>query len=425
MNKEKLGRLYLDRTPIHSRALERVKGCLSNLIEDFSKDRLFRVSIVDSRNKPFESLYNKAIAMNIDDEEAVFSNILDIVGVRLITNNLKDMKALIDTIKSMKSLEYVENSLEDYVGNPKESGYRAIHFSVRCQVEYKNKQYVVPCEVQIQTLLQNSWATLSHQDIYKQQTDLPKHVKLLSRRLADQLAVLDDIAQDIRDAVSEAVPHMEISYDAPITKEGLSSLYFNQFGKSIQDYQIQVWMNALKSEGVQTLGQAKALVPNPKAIKKMNNIYQSVWGDDAKMPEDTMLFYGTKIMGGATNAYQKFRSAVDGEYQDIMSIGRREALSELPDTIDKLIKSLREGELGIPDIWNSLEDIGGLSECDRCGTLYFDSFSVYEVLTDHYGVEKPELLDLLYQAEADGGFEVESADLSGYCSYCGHMMSND
>lgn len=41
------------------------------------------------------------------------------------------------------------------------------------------------------------------------------------------------------------------------------------------------------------------------------------------------------------------------------------------------------------------------------------------------GVEKTELLDLLYQAEADGGFEVESADLSGYCSYCGHMMSKD
>jgi len=73
-------------------------------------------------------------------------------------------------------------------------------------------------------------APLSHQDIYKQETDLPKHVILLSRRLADQLAVLDDIAQDIRDAVSEEVPHIEISDDAPINKEDLSNLYFNQFG---------------------------------------------------------------------------------------------------------------------------------------------------------------------------------------------------
>ena len=248
---------------------------------------------------------------------------------------------------------------------------------------------------------------------------------MLSRRLADQLAVLDNIAQDIRDAVSEAVPQVEVTDDAPITKEGLSSIYYDRFGKNIQDYQIQVWMNALESEGVQTLGQAKALIPNPEIIEKMNVIYQSVCGEGVKMPEDTMLFFATQIMGGATNAYQSFRSSVEGEYQYIKAIVRQEVLSELPDTIDELMNSLREGELGIPDIWNALEEIGGLSECDRCGTLYFDSDSVYEALTDHYGVENTDLMDLLYQAEADGGFEVESANSSGYCSYCGYMMSKD
>lgn len=425
MNKEILERLYLNRAPINSRALDRVKSCLSGLIEDFSKDRLFRVSIVNDRIKSFKRLYEKTIETDIHDEKAVFNAILDIVGVRLVTNNLSDMRELHATIQSMKSLEYVKDSLEDYTENPQESGYRAIHFYVKCEVEYKGEQYIVPCEVQIQTLLQNSWATLTHQDIYKQQTDLPKHVKLLSRRLADQLAVLDDIAQDIRDAVSEAVMPLEISDDAPITKEGLSNIYFNQFNKYIQDYQIQVWMNALKSEEIQTLGQSKKLIPTPEVFEKMNTIYHSFWGDDVDMPEDTMLLYGTRIMSGAANAYQSFRSAVEMEYQDIMRIGKRETLSDLPDTIDELIESLRAGDIGISDIWSSLEGIGGLSECGRCGELYFDSDKSYEALTEHYEEENTELIDLLYQAEADGGFEVESANLSGYCSYCGHMMSKD
>lgn len=424
MNKERLNRLLISRAPIHARALQRVKNSLSEVIEDFSKDRLFRVSFVNDRIKPFESLFRKAIQRNIEDEEEVLSTILDIIGVRLVTNNLRDMEQLVKAIKSMQSLEYVEASIEDFVESPRSSGYRAVHLTVKCTVEYKDNQYTVPCEVQIQTLLQNSWAILSHQDIYKQQTDLPKHVILLSRRLADQLKVLDDIAQDIRDAVSELVPHIEISNEAPITKEGLSSLYFDQFSTNIQDRQIRVWMNALESEGAQTIGQAKELIPNGEVIEKMKDIYQNVWGN-IEMPEDTILFYGVKIMGGAPSAYQKFRTSVQAEYQDIMAIGRSEALSELPDTMGDLIESLREGQIGIPDIWHALREVEGLSECDRCGELYFDSDGVYEALVNHYEVENLELLDLLYQAEADGGFEVESAQLSGYCSYCGHMMSKD
>lgn len=147
----------------------------------------------------------------------------------------------------MRSLEYIEGSLQDYIRSPKPSGYRAIHFDVYCDVEYKGAQHKVRCEVQIQTLLQNSWAILTHQDIYKSESDLPKHVVLLSRRLADQLAVLDDIAQDIRNAVSETVQYSEASDEEAITKEGLANVYYDRFGSALHDYQIQVWMNTLAS----------------------------------------------------------------------------------------------------------------------------------------------------------------------------------
>lgn len=424
MNETRLERLYKARLPIYVRALSRVKNCLSDVIEDFAKDRLFRVYIVNDRVKPFESLLRKAVENGIEDEEDVFDRITDVIGVRLVTHNLKDMERLIEAIKSMKSLEYIEASLQDYVRSPKSSGYRAIHFDVYCEVEFKGNKHMVRCEVQIQTLLQSGWAILTHQDVYKNENDLPKHVVLLSHRLADQLAVLDDIAQDIRNAVSEAVPYSEVSDGEPIAKGGLANLYYERFGTNIYDYQIQVWMNALSREGAHTTGQAKALLPNDAVIDKMTSIYKDVWGD-ADIPADTMLSHGVKIMGGASNAYRQFRNSLEAEYQDLMAIGKREALSELPDAMDKLIESLRDGSIGIQDIWHALREIDGLSECDRCGGLYFDSDRAYEVLSEHYGTENTELLDLFYEAEAEGGFEVESAHLSGYCSYCGHMMSKD
>ena len=40
-------------------------------------------------------------------------------------------------------------------------------------------------------------------------------------------------------------------------------------------------------------------------------------------------------------------------------------------------------------------------------------------------MESFELIDLLRQAEADGGFKFESAELSGYCSCCGNILSKD
>jgi len=82
MNEARLERLYKARLPTYVRALVRVKDCLSGVIEDFAKERLFRVSIVKDRVKPLKSLLRKAQANGIEDEEDVFKRITDVIGVR-------------------------------------------------------------------------------------------------------------------------------------------------------------------------------------------------------------------------------------------------------------------------------------------------------------------------------------------------------
>src|SRR5262249_47864668 len=56
----------------------------------------------------------------------------------------------------------------------------------------------VRCEIQVRTLLQHAWGELTHEDTYKPGVKVPELIKVLSKRLATTLAVLDEIAQDLR-----------------------------------------------------------------------------------------------------------------------------------------------------------------------------------------------------------------------------------
>ncbi len=56
----------------------------------------------------------------------------------------------------------------------------------------------VSCELQVRTLLQDSWGELTHIDTYSKDGELPPLVDVLSTRMADLLSILDDIAEDLR-----------------------------------------------------------------------------------------------------------------------------------------------------------------------------------------------------------------------------------
>ena len=85
-------------------------------------------------------------------------------------------------------------SERNYVTEPKESGYRGWHVNLGIVVN----SVPVSCELQVRTLLQDSWGELTHIDTYSKDGALPPLVDVLSTRMADLLAILDDIAEDLR-----------------------------------------------------------------------------------------------------------------------------------------------------------------------------------------------------------------------------------
>jgi ppGpp synthetase/RelA/SpoT-type nucleotidyltranferase len=130
----------------------------------------------------------------------------DLVGLRVTCNNKSDVQRVVDIVKALNSfqvgaepiLEQQDESFRDYLENPKPSGYRAIHVNLCTAVPAGLKRKVITCELQIRTLLQDGWGELTHEDTYKPGSTPPALVETLSRRMADLLATVDDIAQDLR-----------------------------------------------------------------------------------------------------------------------------------------------------------------------------------------------------------------------------------
>jgi ppGpp synthetase/RelA/SpoT-type nucleotidyltranferase len=155
----------------------------------------------------------------------------DLVGLRVVCTNKSDVDRLVEIFDSLEP--YVDgdepvlaihpDSRKDWRTSPKDSGYRAYHINLCTSVPQATRRHPVVCELQLRTLLQDSWGELTHEDTYKPGAQVPPLVDTLSLRMADLMATLDDIAEDLRSeldrlaegALTEAQPEAERAPDEP------------------------------------------------------------------------------------------------------------------------------------------------------------------------------------------------------------------
>ena len=133
----------------------------------------------------------------------------DIVGVRVVCTNKSDVEKIrnvvdswvclsADTVDTNFGVAVEAGSQRDYILEPKASGYRAYHLNLLTSVPQVGGMVTVRGELQIRTLLQDGWGELTHEDTYKPGQDVPGLVSLLSLRMGELLATVDDIAEDIQ-----------------------------------------------------------------------------------------------------------------------------------------------------------------------------------------------------------------------------------
>ncbi|MCF6154542.1 MAG: hypothetical protein E3K36_04665 [Candidatus Brocadia sp.] len=94
----------------------------------------------------------------------VFTRTEDLLGIRTVCNNLSDIDLLIEMIQhDLSTLKVLE--IKDLVSSPSPTGYRAKHVRTLYNI-FQSKEQPIPCEIQIRTLAQDTWARLSREDLY-------------------------------------------------------------------------------------------------------------------------------------------------------------------------------------------------------------------------------------------------------------------
>lgn len=206
------GRWYdIHRSTVLEPALQQAELCVGGLLRDNLSDRdLARIRGPVGRIKSKPRLWRKLCksryvgrTSRVDEIPEVID---DLIGLRLTCTNRRDIEVVREVFDALSTSASESRDLwldplseRDYLGEPRPSGYRGWHVNLGLAADLGHERRPVTCELQVRTLLQDGWGELTHEDTYKKDGELPPLVSILGRRMADLLATLDDIAEDLRD----------------------------------------------------------------------------------------------------------------------------------------------------------------------------------------------------------------------------------
>ncbi|HAH60694.1 MAG TPA: (p)ppGpp synthetase [Treponema sp.] len=172
-----------------------------------------------ARVKSFDSYYKKIL--HVKPHEAAKSDELvsltDMIGIRVICAFLEDLSVVLGELRPLFKIKEIEKKGASQ--NFREFGYESIHVLVAIPDDCipRSESFsglTLPadtvCEIQIRTILQDAWAEVEHELIYKSEFspfDLPLRRKLASMNAS--LSLADIIFQEIRDYQKKLQGEME------------------------------------------------------------------------------------------------------------------------------------------------------------------------------------------------------------------------
>jgi putative GTP pyrophosphokinase len=164
--------------------------------------------IVKGRTKSFDSYYKKLLKFLKDHNDPPL--ITDMMGIRVVCLFLEDLDTVEDLIKRNITVIEVERKGQNTF---REFGYESNHLLVKIppDILYKwgNTDFDV-AEIQIRTLLQDAWAEVEHEFVYKSEfTPLDTPIKRKLAAVNASLSLADLIFQEIRDYQRQLIVELE------------------------------------------------------------------------------------------------------------------------------------------------------------------------------------------------------------------------
>jgi len=197
LDRESLKQNYLASRPQLERQLQSLHRQLRDLLE-----KLGSPPNIKYRIKDFDAYYAKLISLKRSEQKNGLLS--DLLGLRVICPFLEDLDAAERLIA--ENFEVVELERKGDRHSFREFGYDSVHLLILLD---ESEQEDLPgtgpfCEIQLRTILQDAWAEVEHELVYKSDLGFPN--QSIKRKLASlnaSLVLSDLIFQEIRDYQKE------------------------------------------------------------------------------------------------------------------------------------------------------------------------------------------------------------------------------
>jgi putative GTP pyrophosphokinase len=144
--------------------------------------------------------------------------IMDLIGARVICWFVDDCYGMLDYIQATKQFRIKPLSLEDYIRDPKRTGYRSVHLLADIsydRVKTNRKQRTVVedrmiCEIQIRTKLQDAWAEFTHEVHCTIPSEFQADYETAIAEIACRLTAEDRSALAVRDILQRQAEKKEL-----------------------------------------------------------------------------------------------------------------------------------------------------------------------------------------------------------------------
>ena len=181
---------------------------------------------IECRTKTIESLEEKVGRKNIKDTQ---KEITDISGIRIILYYVEDIDKVVDLVKNNFTIDERNSVNKANLYNSNEFGYLSVHYIVTLD----SKRNILPewkyfsklkAEIQIRTVLQHSWASISHELTYKKSYEIPKELERKLFRLAGLFELADEQFLKIKEEHNSLKNRMQETSTENIKKSEINLL---------------------------------------------------------------------------------------------------------------------------------------------------------------------------------------------------------
>ncbi|WP_329547747.1 hypothetical protein OG548_30215 [Streptomyces sp. NBC_01356] len=183
---------YEQEHPRRERFTRRLTELLEKIIERSSVD----VAMIENRTKSVVSFTEK-IGRKSSKYQNPLRDITDLSGIRIITYYLEDVARVGELIRSALTVDEFEAALNSAESSADRFGYASEHYIVRLGPDRSplpewNEFLEMRAEIQVRTVLQHAWSSVSHKVAYKREAEVP----LRLRRRLSSLSALFELADD-------------------------------------------------------------------------------------------------------------------------------------------------------------------------------------------------------------------------------------